>query len=78
MNIKKGDKHIASFGWECEILAKPYLKLGTVLVRWLSGDLKGREARILVKDIQGCINSTTETGISVESTAKILAPTKEG
>jgi len=50
MVIEKGKEYMAGFNWKCIALSKA--SKGNVLVRWLTGPLAGREARILSKDMK--------------------------
>ena len=55
MKIEKGKHYMAGpyHAWKCFTLARKSAK-GTVLVRWETGALKTREARILVVDMEAC------------------------
>jgi len=55
MSIEKGKCYMAGpyQAWKCFTLARKTAK-GTILVRWETGYLKGREARILVSDMKEC------------------------
>ena len=53
MAIEKDQEYKAgpNHAWKCVTLARKSVK-GTVLIRWLTGPLKTKEARILVKDMR--------------------------
>ena len=55
MKVEKGKYYMAGnyHAWKCFTLAKKTVK-GTVLVRWETGFLKGKPARISVADMKEC------------------------
>jgi hypothetical protein len=54
MKVEKGKYYMAGLygAWKCYTIGRP--NKGNILVRWETGFLKGREARIQVKDMKAC------------------------
>jgi hypothetical protein len=45
MKLKKGGEYVGFRGWRCRALSHP-TKRHTIEVRWITGPLKSREARV--------------------------------
>ncbi len=50
--MKIGDRVISIMGWEAKLLSAPNRQSKAVMVRWETGPLEGREARLGTADLR--------------------------